>query len=89
MKRVVTIVFSMIAAGCGPKNEATHPGDFYCTGKEQDKVQAETEWCTNKTSYLSSACLMQSMRRNCLDIISGNHYKYKFGRKEELTHEQR
>lgn len=48
-----------------PADWQTAPKEYKCTVEQMDRVQKETQWCSDNTSYFKSYCYGSAFIRNC------------------------
>lgn len=69
---------SLLTAGLGGCTGQSYddwsnaPKMHTCTADQMTRVQAETKWCTDNTSYLSAYCYGTAIIRNCQQIKTPN-----------------
>jgi hypothetical protein len=64
-KNLLTAVL-ILSCLCGCKaNEGMKPSDYACTEQEMARVEKESAFCINNTSYFSSYCYSSAMGRAC------------------------
>lgn len=74
MAKYAAIIFVFLA-GCSasdpnaprvvPAAWDTAPMDYVCTAEQSAKVERETRFCNDNTSYFSTYCYGSAIMRNC------------------------
>ena len=65
------IILFLLTIGCNldaPQPEEDWrlaPKTYTCTKEQMDKVEHESEWCDNNTTYVQSFCYGSAIIRNC------------------------
>lgn len=52
-------------SGVGRSEWEMAPRVYQCTPEQQQRVERETKWCSDNTSYYTSYCYGTAFMRNC------------------------
>lgn len=69
------VIFAGLLTGCeeAPSARAmwqTAPETHECASEQMIKVQSESKWCSENTTYLSTYCYGAAILRNCVAKVA-------------------